>query len=74
MKTAQAKGKLNCDENPRDYPGEGLDCVPLYTLLIGCSDRLSYCFPWAPSVPQKSHTTPSVLILFITEIQLFTIY
>ena len=40
------KGQLNCD----DKPGESLDCVPLYTLLIGCSDRLSYCVPRAPLV------------------------
>ena len=50
MKTVQAKGQLNCDEKPRGYPGESLDCVPLYTLLIGCSDRLSYCVPRAPIV------------------------
>ena len=55
-KTVQAKGQLNCDEKPRGYLGESLDCVPLYTLLIGCSDRLSYCVAQAPLVFLGNHT------------------
>ena len=56
----QAKGRLNCDEKPQGYLGESLNCVPLYMLLIGCSDGLSYCVPWAPSVSRKPHTTRDV--------------